>query len=117
MYKEVVRWSKMGQGNLEETILDILQPGETKVVNGKFINELIALKNYKTHEPLVSFKANPKSKYLLYYNYHPSSGYNTTFDVEGNFNIEKPQGGSLSAFFSEVVILEETGKVIPFKRK
>lgn len=116
MYKEVVRWSTCGQSEVEQEISKIVSIGDTKKVKGTQINEILSLKNKKSVGEAIMFVANPKEEYLLYYNYHSSSGYKTIFDEHGQANIISPKGIALSAFFSEVVILEETGKIIEFKR-
>ena len=117
MYIELFRWHTCGQGEAEQAVLSLVEPGNVVAIRGKMLYELIRLKNKRTDEQPIVFLPNPKASYKLYYNYHPNSGYRTVFATDGSFDILRPTGGTLSAFFSEVVVLEERGKIIAFPQK
>lgn len=108
--KECFRFISTGQGPTELEVLKHTSDKKTAQVKGDTINRIIQIQNSDPYAEQIQFEANVFSTYSLYYAYHPSSGFKTTFDQEGVPHIERPRGGVLCAFTSEVVVLEKQNK-------
>jgi hypothetical protein len=118
MLKEIVRWSSTGQSEAEQEAMKHVTLSSVGKVKGSVINTIIAMRNQYPYGDKIQFSAHPKRDYYLYSNYHCNSGYKTTFDKIDDqviATIHEPDGFTLQAFFSEVVIMEETGQLVTFK--
>jgi hypothetical protein len=100
---ELARWESSGIGRVEKYLQDTVGQGEIGLINGAIVEELLTSRglNIKSRDPL--------KNYYVYYNFHPTYGYKTTFDITNQgirYKVEKPNGFSLQAFMSEIVILD-----------
>jgi hypothetical protein len=98
---ELIRVTNMGQGNAELLAEEICKDNSFEPVSASKIQELF----FALRIPLLPIKGH---SYYVYYNYHSSSGFKTVLYIndEGQlaFKVERPQGGVLCAFWSEIVI-------------
>lgn len=104
MLKEIARYNKSGISEIESKYYEQMQKETIIKIEGEYIEFL--LKDVKV-EPKEVIKKD--EYYYMYYNGHPSSGYNTEINYDnGHFNIEikNPEGGVLNALHTEVIIFK-----------
>jgi hypothetical protein len=100
---ELARWESSGIGHVEKYLQETVGQGEIGLINGAIVEDLL------TSRGLNIKSGDPSKKYYVYYNYHPTSGYKTRFEISSQgirYKVDKPNGFSLQAFVSEIVILD-----------
>lgn len=121
MIKIVARWTRCGQGELEQD-LDFMTAGDIIDIQGHFAEELIMDRNTDVEETGLGELLVPEEPlwptrtYYLYYMYHPDSSYKTVaFDIKEEdgeqffvADVRRSDGGCFPAFWSEVIIFRLT---------
>jgi hypothetical protein len=102
---ELIRLEHMGKGNAELLAEELAEDNSFPRVSVSNIRELFLAGGI----PLAPLKGHD---YYVYYAYHSSSGYKTVLYMsdEGkiSFKVERPKGGVLCAFWSEIVVFSLT---------
>jgi hypothetical protein len=104
---ELIRVENMGQGNAELLAQELSADNSFQPVSMYSIKELFMAAGI----PLAPLKGHD---YYVYYAYHSSSGHRTVLYIndEGQISakVERPQGGVLCAFWSEIVVFSLTDR-------
>jgi hypothetical protein len=104
---ELIRVTNMGQGSGELLAQELSKENSFEPIGYWGIRELFL----SCGIPLEPLK---NQEYFVYYAYHSSSGYKTVLYVndEGvtSFKVERPKGGVLCAFWSEIIVFSMTDK-------
>lgn len=112
--KVLYSWGEMGQHGVDYYIASVIKPGTYVKISGSELKPLVDQQNRVHKEFKDKFLdvdlIDEAKDYYLYYNFHPSSGWQTEFEIDGNGNIQpmvkRPTGMVLQAFWSEVKVLE-----------
>lgn len=110
--KILYSWNDLGQNRIDHYIAKKIKRGTIQKLSSDDLKQLIEVKNkfLNQNEILNINLINDGKDYYIYYNFHPSSGWQTEFKIKDNGEIQpivnKPTGMVLQAFWSEVKILE-----------
>lgn len=118
-YKQIVSWHTCGKSNVEEEVLKYTTKGEVTPIKGKYLKNIIELRNHYPYGDKININIYPNDTYYIYFNYHPSGSYKTNFKINNDQlvpTVEKIDGISFQAFFSEIVIFSKS-EVLQLKSK